>query len=80
MPSSGRLSFWAGKFILPEKSRTEPAERRDCVPCSILEISQYSIQISPHNKNWIFFKSTQKGLLKNVQDGISRPIAKNFKK
>ena len=27
----------------------------------------------PNNKDWIFLKSTQKGLLKNVQDGISRP-------
>ena len=25
-------------------------------------------------KSWIFLKSTQKGLLKNVQDGISRPL------
>ena len=25
-------------------------------------------------KNWIFSKSTQNGLLKNVQDGISMPI------
>ena len=25
-------------------------------------------------KSWIFSKSTQKGLLKNVQDGISRPL------
>ena len=24
--------------------------------------------------NWIFLKSTQKGLLKNVQDGVSRPL------
>jgi hypothetical protein len=25
-------------------------------------------------KNWIFLKSTQKGLLKNVQDGFSKPL------
>ena len=25
-------------------------------------------------KNWIFSKSTQKGLWENVKDGISRPI------
>ena len=25
-------------------------------------------------KNWIFLKSTQKGLLKNVQDEVSRPL------
>ena len=25
-------------------------------------------------KNWIVLKSTQIGLLKNVQDGISRPL------
>ena len=25
-------------------------------------------------ENWIFLKSTQKGLLKNFQDGISRPL------
>ena len=43
-----------------------------CLPCSILEISHSrSHQII---KNGIFLKSTQKGLLKNVQDGISRPL------
>ena len=41
-------------------------------PCSILTISHFIFhQII---KNWIFLKSTQKGLLKNVQDGISRPL------
>ena len=25
-------------------------------------------------KNWIFSKSQRKGLLKNVQDGVSRPL------
>ena len=41
-------------------------------PCSIFQISRsrlYQMII-----NWIFLKSTQKGLLKNVQDGISRPL------
>ena len=38
-----------------------------------MEISQSRFQ--QMIKNWIFLKSTQKGLLKNVQDGISRPLA-----
>ena len=32
------------------------------------------VQISPNNKNWTFLKSAQKGLLKNVQDCIFRPL------
>ena len=40
--------------------------------CSILPITQSGFdQII---KTWIFLKSTRKGLLKNVQDGISRPL------
>ena len=42
------------------------------LPCSILAISQSRFyQII---KDWIFFKSTRKGLLKHVQDEICRPL------
>ena len=37
---------------------------------SILKISN----ILPNNNKWIFLKSSQKRLLKNAQDGISRPL------
>ena len=40
--------------------------------CSILAISQSKFYLII--KRWIFSKYTQKGLLKNVQDGISRPL------
>ena len=41
---------------------------------SLQYFANISVQISPSNKNWIFSKSTQNGLLKNAQDGISTPI------
>ena len=41
------------------------------LPCSILGISQSRFQ--QIIINWIFLKSTRKGLLENAQDGISRP-------
>ena len=42
------------------------------VPCSILTISWS--RFNQIIKSWIFLKSTWKGLLKNVQDEISRPL------
>ena len=48
--------------------------------CQFLKWPPHSIlQISPARfhqivKNWIFLKSARKGQLKNVQDGISRPL------
>ena len=41
------------------------------------EMSTFKISWSKFHRilnNWIFSKSTQKGLLKNVQDGISTPL------
>ena len=41
---------------------------------SLWHFGNILVKISPNNKKIIFLKSTQKGLLKNAQDGISRPL------
>ena len=41
---------------------------------SLWYFANISVHISPNNKKLKFLKSTQNGLLKNVQDEISRPL------